>query len=136
MGPSCNGASGYVGSHLVATLARRGFDVRACVIDRDDPKKTEDLGAIGRDGGPGRRSLFAANVVTDGSYDEAVECCSAVLHAATRLRGGQSPRETYEGALEGTRTWSARPAGPEPCAAMSIRARSAQSYTPPPRVTG
>ncbi|WP_439397549.1 NAD-dependent epimerase/dehydratase family protein [Bradyrhizobium sp. PMVTL-01] len=97
------GASGYVGSHLVAALARRGYDVRACVTDRDDPKKTEHLRAINREDTSGRVSLFAANVMTDGSYDEAMAGCSAVLHAASPLRGGESPRQIYEGALEGTK---------------------------------
>ena len=40
------GASGYIGSHIVANLLARGRDVRATVRDSSDPERVDHLRAM------------------------------------------------------------------------------------------
>ena len=37
------GASGYIGAHTIISLLQRGYEVRACVTDLNNPDKTEFL---------------------------------------------------------------------------------------------
>ena len=99
------GASGYVGSHVVLALLRRGYTVHACVTDPGNPDKTEHLKALNAAGHPGRLELFGANLLEDASYDRPFERCSAVLHVGTAMGygGKNSPRSIYDGAVEGTK---------------------------------
>src|SRR5262250_3398922 len=48
------GASGYIGSHVVAALVKRGYIVRACVTDQSNPDKTAHLLALNNGSYPGR----------------------------------------------------------------------------------
>ncbi|WP_010524962.1 SDR family oxidoreductase [Nesterenkonia sp. F] len=77
------GASGYLGRHLVRTLHRRGFRVRAVVRD------------VGRAGGPGAHGAPAL----EGLVDEWVECDIV----AGPLDGLVRPGETVLSALGVTR---------------------------------
>ena len=42
------GASGYVGSHVVIALMKRGYTIHACVTDLNNPDKTKPLLALNR----------------------------------------------------------------------------------------
>jgi nucleoside-diphosphate-sugar epimerase len=99
------GASGYVGSHAVLALVRRGYEVRACVTDQNNPDKTRHLLAMNSGVYPGRVELRTANLLQDGSYDEIFAECSAVIHAGTAMGYGNAntPRQVYDGAINGTR---------------------------------
>ena len=99
------GASGYVGSHVVIALVKRGYAVRACVTDPDNPDKTEHLLALNGGDHPGRLELRRANLLERGSYDEPFADCCAVLHVGTAMGygGANSPRQVYDCALDGTR---------------------------------
>jgi nucleoside-diphosphate-sugar epimerase len=98
------GASGYVGSQVVAALVRRGYDVRACVTDGQNPRKTEHLLSLNVHRAPGRAQIHVADLLAEGSYDEAVAGCSAVLHAGTPIGrpGVDTPRQVHDGAVHGT----------------------------------
>ncbi len=97
------GASGYVGSHCVGALLKRGYTVHACVTDVDDPEKTGHLHALDA-AHPGNVKLFAGDLFVPGSYDESLEGCCAVLHVGTAMAygGKHGPRSVYDGAVEGT----------------------------------
>ncbi|KAI3687815.1 hypothetical protein L1987_81518 [Smallanthus sonchifolius] len=75
------GASGYIASWLVKLLLHRGYTVKATVRDLNDPKKTNHLLAL--DGAKERLHLFEADLLKDGSFDDAVEGCDGVFHAAS-----------------------------------------------------
>ncbi|MEM7015763.1 MAG: GDP-mannose 4,6-dehydratase, partial [Pseudomonadota bacterium] len=74
------GASGYIGSHTVIALLKRGYTVHACVTDQNNPDKVDHLLALNNGDYPGQVKLFAANLFENGSYDEPFSGCSAVLH--------------------------------------------------------
>ena len=97
------GASGYIGTHVVIALMKRGYDVRACVTDLGNPDKTEHLKALNREN-DGSVELYSANLLEDGSYDAPFAGCSAVLHVGTAMGygGANNPRQVYDGAVNGT----------------------------------
>jgi nucleoside-diphosphate-sugar epimerase len=99
------GASGYVGSHVVVALLKRGYSVRACVTDPGNPDKTDHLEAMNEAGHPGQLELWRGNLLEEGSYDAPFEGCSAVLHVGTAMGygGANDSRQVYEGAVGGTR---------------------------------
>lgn len=97
------GASGYIGAHTVRALMRHGFDVHACVTDRSKPEKVDHLNALNLEGLAGSISIYQANILEQGSYDEAFADCTAVLHVGTPMGYGRvnSPREVYDGMMDG-----------------------------------
>ena len=98
------GASGYVGAHVVAVLLRRGYQVRACVTDMNNPDKTEHLLSMNEQGLKGSVELFSANLLEEGSYDDVFNDATAVLHVGTPMGYGNvnNPQEVYDGAIQGT----------------------------------
>ena len=99
------GASGYVGSHVVIALMKRGYTVHACVTDPDNPDKVDHLKALNEADHPGQLEIFKANLLEEGSYDRPLEGCSAILHVGTAMGygGANKPRQVYDGAVDGTR---------------------------------
>ena len=81
------GASGYVGSHVVLALMERGYQVRACITDPNNPDKTRHLLAMNEQGLPGKLSLHKANLLEEGSYDDAFAGCTGVFHVGTAKIG-------------------------------------------------
>ena len=98
------GASGFIGSHTVLTLLKRGYQVRACITDPSNATKTEPLLAMNDAGHPGRVTLHRANLLEEGSYDAPFAGCCAVLHVGTAMGygGANKPQEVYDGAVGGT----------------------------------
>ena len=99
------GASGYIGSHAVIALVKKGYTVRACVTDQSNPDKIEHLLALNRGTHPGSVELRTANLLREGSYDEIFSGCSAVLQVGSPMGYGNAngPRQVYDGTLNGTR---------------------------------
>lgn len=106
------GAAGYVGSHVVDALLRRGCRVRATVRDAGDAAKTAHLRALSTSDA---LEIVGADLMTPGAFDAAFEGCDAVVHAASsvRLKADDPQREIVDVAVEGTRNvlQSARKAG-------------------------
>ncbi|XP_076915794.1 phenylacetaldehyde reductase-like [Bidens hawaiensis] len=84
------GASGYIASWLVKLLLHRGYTVKATTFwsfslmqinHLGDLKKTEHLLAL--DGAKERLHLFEADLLKDGSFDDAVKGCDGVFHCAS-----------------------------------------------------
>lgn len=98
------GASGYIGSHVVLNLLKRGYAVRACVTNPRNPEKVDHLKAMAEGGHAGTLTLHGANLLEEGSYDQPFDGCSAILHVGTAMAygGANKPQEVYDGAVSGT----------------------------------
>lgn len=75
------GASGFVAAHLVAALLQDGYRVRGTVRSLAIPEKYRYLTEL--PGADERLELVEAELLTEGSYDEAVAGCGAVFHTAS-----------------------------------------------------
>ena len=100
------GASGYLGSHLVALLLGRGHTVRACVRDRDDSSKNGFLSGLP---GAERLEVLSCDMTKPGAYDHAFAGVAAVFHpaAVVTLFAEDPERDIYAPALAGNR-WECR----------------------------
>lgn len=100
------GGSGFVGCHLVRRLLERGYSVRTTVRSTANAVKVQPLKEM-QDRFPGRLELFEADLLVDGSFDEALKGCEVVFHVASpffmpeKIKDGQ--RDMVEPALAGTR---------------------------------
>lgn len=75
------GASGYIASWLVKRLLDSGYQVRGTVRDPGDCKKTSHLWEL--EGAKERLQLVKADLMEEGSFDEAVMGCKGVFHVAS-----------------------------------------------------
>jgi dihydroflavonol-4-reductase len=75
------GAAGFLGGWVVRLLLDRGYRVRACVRNVDDPKRTEFLKAM-PGYASGRLTLHAADLDGAGCYDEIFKGCQGVAHVS------------------------------------------------------
>ncbi|KAG2371851.1 putative anthocyanidin reductase [Vigna angularis] len=73
------GATGYIGSWLVAALLQRGYTVHATVRDPGD-----------------RLRIFKADLNEEGSFDEAVRGCDGVFHVAASMEFNVDKKENIE----------------------------------------
>ncbi len=100
------GGSGYVASHVVKLLLENGWTVHASVRDPGNAHKLSALlGLQARF--PGRLRLFAADLLREGAFDEAMRGCDTVFHVASPFflpEQISNPRvQLLEPALAGTR---------------------------------
>jgi len=92
------GASGYIGSRIVQDCMNQGYEVRACVRDKNNPAKVDHLLQFNREGMRGSVSLYEADLFKPGSYDDVFKGCAAVIHAgATVGYNMETPQEVYDG---------------------------------------
>ena len=75
------GSTGFIGGWIVRRLLDKGYRVRACVRDVDDPVKTGFLKAMGGYAS-GRLTLHAADLNSPGCFDEIFKGCQGVCHAS------------------------------------------------------
>ncbi|CAA7053565.1 unnamed protein product [Microthlaspi erraticum] len=96
------GASGYIASWIVKLLLQRGYTVRATVRDPNDQKKTEHLLAL--DGAKERLKLFKADLLEEGSFEQAIHGCNYVIHTASpvSLDVDDPQAELIDPAVKGT----------------------------------
>ncbi|VVA90396.1 unnamed protein product [Arabis nemorensis] len=78
------GTSGYIASWIVKLLLLRGYTVKATVRDPSDTKKTAHLLAL--DGANERLKLFKADLLEEGSFEQAIKGCDAVFHTASPVK--------------------------------------------------
>jgi len=79
------GGSGFIGSHAIVALLAQGYEVRTTVRDL---KREADVRAMLKQGGaePGSQlKFFAADLMKDDGWREAVQGCEFVLHVASPL---------------------------------------------------
>lgn len=99
------GANGYVASWIVKELLDAGCTVHATVRDPNNTAKTEHLLTLA-DQAPGTLKLFAADLLTDGNFDEAMQGCRVVMHTASPfvVRGIKDGyKDLIEPAVQGTK---------------------------------
>lgn len=99
------GASGYIASWLVRYLLEAGYTVHATVRDPNRVDSVKHLKKIAA-GLPGTLRLFAADLLKEGSFDEAMKGCEVVMHTASPflLEGFVDAYEALvRPAVEGTR---------------------------------
>ncbi|MEW2395148.1 NAD-dependent epimerase/dehydratase family protein [Streptomyces sp. NPDC046862] len=100
------GGSGFVGSHLVRRLLERGYRVHATVRSTANTAKVRPLHEM-QTAFPGRLDLFEADLLKEGSFDEATKDCTVVFHVASpffmpeKIKDGR--RDMVDPALLGTR---------------------------------
>ena len=87
------GASGYIGSHIVANLLARGRDVRATVRDSSDPERVDHLRAM-TIGDGGSLEIVEMDLLEAESVNRAVSGCREVIHtAAVVVLNAKNPQE-------------------------------------------
>jgi nucleoside-diphosphate-sugar epimerase len=99
------GASGYIGSWIVRSLLEAGYPVHGTVRNPQKASGLEHLHKLSDDH-PGRLTLFKADLLDPGSFDEAMAGCELVMHTASPflLTGFKDAQEALvRPALEGTR---------------------------------
>lgn len=98
------GANGYVASWLVKRLLDEGLTVHAAVRDPHNEARVGHLRRLAEKN-PKRLLFFAADLLREGSYDEAASGCSLVFHTASPfvLKVRDRQRDLIEPALQGTR---------------------------------
>ncbi|EDY86948.1 dihydrokaempferol 4-reductase [gamma proteobacterium HTCC5015] len=99
------GANGYIASWLVKKLLEEGLTVHGTVRDPNNTGKVGHLHKIA-DKSSGTLKLFAADLLKEGAFDEAIQGCELVFHTASPfvVRGIKDPMaELVEPAKLGTR---------------------------------
>ncbi len=99
------GGNGYIASWLVKYLLDDGLDVHATVRDPSNDTKVGHLKQIAKDA-PGTLTLFPADLLDDGAFDEAMAGCEVVFHTASpfaifKIKDAQ--RDLVDPAVKGTR---------------------------------
>ncbi|KAL9231756.1 hypothetical protein vseg_006942 [Gypsophila vaccaria] len=96
------GASGFLASWIVKRLLLSGYFVVGTVRDPGDDKKVEHLWKL--EGAKERLKLVKADLMDQGSFDEAILGCEGVFHTASPVIGVlRDPKtEILEPAVEGT----------------------------------
>jgi dihydroflavonol-4-reductase len=96
------GATGYIASWIVKYLLEEGYNVIGTVRDKSD-KNTLKLRAL-TSNLPGSLSIVEANLLKEGSFDEAIKDCSVVFHTASpfKTKFKNADEELLKPALIGT----------------------------------
>lgn len=99
------GATGYIAVELVKQLLAKGYNVRGTVRSTKDKSKVSSLDALAK-ALPGTLELFEADLLQEGSFDEAVKGADVVFHTASPffIEWKEDPhKELIEPAVHGTK---------------------------------
>ncbi len=98
------GGTGYIGSWVVKELLEKGYTVRISVRDKNKIAKFQHLLDIAEKS-TGKLEVWEADLLKDGSFDDAARGCESVLHLASpfTLRFKYPQKELIDPALKGTR---------------------------------
>ena len=98
------GASGYIGSHVVANLLARGRQVRATVRDAGDPIRVDHLRALPVAEG-GSLEIVNMDLFDVESVHAAIAGCTDLIHtaAAVRISAKDPQRQIVDPSVIGTR---------------------------------
>jgi len=99
------GANGYVASWVVKQLLDEGLTVHAAVRDPSNKNKVGHLEKLAS-ASKGKLVLFSADLLKEGSYEEAMAGCELVYHMASPfvIRGiKDANKQLIDPALKGTR---------------------------------
>ena len=98
------GATGYVAGWIVKKLLDEGTTVHAAIRDPENKAKLNYLNALAEQA-PGAITYFKSDLLSNGSYAEAMRGCQVVFHTASpfAMKVGDPQRELIEPAQIGTR---------------------------------
>jgi len=98
------GATGYVAGWIVKGLLEAGCTVHAPVRDPGNTAKLQHLNDAAANA-PGEIRYFKADLLEDGSYDEAMQGCAVVFHTASPFTVDvkDPQKELIDPAVKGTR---------------------------------
>lgn len=98
------GATGFLAGWIVKDLLDLGYTVHAAVRDPNNAVKTGHLQKLA-DASSGTLRLFKADLLNDGSYDEAMQGCGVVFHTASPFTSDFKDAQTQlvDPAVNGTR---------------------------------
>jgi nucleoside-diphosphate-sugar epimerase len=98
------GATGYVAGWIVKKLLDEGFTVHAAVRNPNDTQKLAHLNTIAATA-PGNIKYFKADLLIEGSYEEAMNDCEIVFHTASPFlnKVKDNQRDLVDPALNGTK---------------------------------
>jgi len=88
------GGSGYMASWIVRLLLEQGRYVKATVRDKSHKEKVGHLVQMGEEC-PGKVELYEADLLKNGSFEEAMAGCELVIHNASpfQLFGIKDPQK-------------------------------------------
>jgi len=97
------GASGFIGSHIVANLLSRGRAVRATVRDSSDPIRVDHLKALEVADG-GSLEIVEMDLFDAASVNAAIAGCTDLIHtaAAVRISAKDPQRQIVDPSVVGT----------------------------------
>nr|WP_321453402.1 NAD-dependent epimerase/dehydratase family protein [uncultured Carboxylicivirga sp.] len=98
------GGTGYVGGWIVKGLLDKGYTVRLTVRNKNNEAKYEPLRQISLTT-KGKLEIWEADLLEDGSFDDAAMGCDAIIHVASpfTLRFKDAQRDLVDPAIKGTR---------------------------------
>ncbi|KAK9803315.1 hypothetical protein WJX73_000726 [Symbiochloris irregularis] len=98
------GASGFIATQLIKQLLEKGYTVRGTVRSTKDERKTEVLHKLA-EALPGNLELREADLLKEGSFDDAVAGADFVFHTASPFFNDpeDAQRDLVDPALKGTR---------------------------------
>ena len=98
------GASGYIGSHIVAILLSKGVKVRATVRDSSDPERVNHLEPLAVSDG-GSLEIVEMDLLDSESVQRAVSGCDSVIHTAAVvvLKSKRAQEKIVDPSVVGTR---------------------------------
>ena len=97
------GATGYVAGWVVKRLLDEGLTVHAPIRSPENKEKTKYLDRLAENS-KGSIKYFKADLLTEGSYDEAMEGCELVVHTASPFINSvkDAQKDLVDPALKGT----------------------------------
>lgn len=98
------GGNGYLASWVIKKFLDKGIEVRATVRDKSNIEKMNHLVKLNNEHND-RITFFEADLLKEGSFDEAVKGCELVFHIASpfKIFGIKDPiKELVNPALKGT----------------------------------
>lgn len=98
------GATGYIAGWIVKRLLEEGLTVHAAVREPSKTDKFAHLTALVKNN-PDQLKFFKADLLNDGSYDEAMAGCEVVFHTASPFTSDfkDPQKELIDPAVNGTR---------------------------------
>ncbi|MDQ3192212.1 MAG: SDR family NAD(P)-dependent oxidoreductase, partial [Bacteroidota bacterium] len=98
------GGTGYIGSWIVKELLEKGYTVRLTVRNKAKKAAFEHLSEIAKNN-HGSLELWEADLLKEGSYNEAAKGAEAIIHVASPfiLKFKDAQKELIDPALLGTR---------------------------------
>lgn len=97
------GATGYLAGRIAERLLKDGMTIHAPIRNPENADKTKYLDALARSSN-GSIKYFRADLLDQGSYDEAMKGCELVIHTASpfTIQTKNPQKELVDPALKGT----------------------------------